>query len=208
VSYRLHCVFLGLHVVTDDLSLRRARWRVVLGKSARSVAVSSHHVSRSPDSERTGEGNVDVHRQSASILGQLARSSDPEPSSDRVASATSTPGSSYRLVDGAAEARKAIAAGYERARAAEQRRRRWRWLAGPVSRVRSVQDLSRVWDVASPERRRQLVWTMLEAVKVRDCRITAIRPRPELLPLFALLVRNSGPDRIRTGDLVLDRDVC
>src|SRR5260221_366445 len=32
--------------------------------------------------------------------------------------------------------------------------------------------------------------------------------RPRVAPLVALKVHICGPDRIRTGDLVLDRDVC
>ena len=35
-----------------------------------------------------------------------------------------------------------------------------------------------------------------------------VRPKPETAALLAAAVHRCGPDRIRTGDLVLDRDVC
>ena len=74
--------------------------------------------------------------------------------------------------------------------------------------VRLAQDVPMVWDAARPERKRQLVWAIFESVKIQEGRIVSVRPKPEVAPLLALRVRNSGPDRIRTGDLVLDRDVC
>jgi hypothetical protein len=49
---------------------------------------------------------------------------------------------------------------------------------------------------------------MFESVKIRDGSPVAVQPKPELAPLFAGRLHASGPDRIRTGDLVLDRDVC
>jgi DNA invertase Pin-like site-specific DNA recombinase len=74
--------------------------------------------------------------------------------------------------------------------------------------VRLAQDVPKVWDLAKPERRRQLVWEMFESITISEGRIVRVKPMAHVAPLLALRVRNSGPDRIRTGDLVLDRDVC
>jgi DNA invertase Pin-like site-specific DNA recombinase len=71
-----------------------------------------------------------------------------------------------------------------------------------------AQDIGVVWEAASPERRKQLRETLFESVTVASGRVVAVRPRPEVAPLVAVKVHICGPDRIRTGDLVLDRDVC
>lgn len=55
-----------------------------------------------------------------------------------------------------------------------------------------------VWDVASPERRKQLFWMLFESAKVGEKRILSVRPRPEIAPLLALnTVQSCGPDRGR-----------
>jgi hypothetical protein len=53
-----------------------------------------------------------------------------------------------------------------------------------------------------------MVWSTFEGIKISERRVTSVTPRPELVPLLAVQAHISGPDRIRTGDLVLDRDVC
>ncbi len=45
-------------------------------------------------------------------------------------------------------------------------------------------------------------------VEIKEGPIVSITPKRDIAVLLALQGRNSGPDRIRTGDLVLDRDVC
>ncbi len=77
-----------------------------------------------------------------------------------------------------------------------------------LSAIKVAQDFATAWDQSRPERRKQLLGMMFEAVKIRDGSPVAVRPKPELAPLFAVRVHTGGPDRIRTGDLVLDRDVC
>ena len=77
-----------------------------------------------------------------------------------------------------------------------------------LSAIKVAQDFATAWDRSRPERKKQLLSTMFEAVKIRDGSPVAVRPKPELAPLFAARVHTGGPDRIRTGDLVLDRDVC
>ena len=68
------------------------------------------------------------------------------------------------------------------------------------------------WDSASPKRRQEFVQRFFVRIVVDGGWIVSVRPKPELAPLLAARVaqdvRRSGPDRIRTGDLVLDRDVC
>jgi hypothetical protein len=59
-----------------------------------------------------------------------------------------------------------------------------------------------------PERRRDLLDVLFESVKIAGGAIVAVRPKAEVAPPLAVKVQSCGPDRIRTGDLVLDRDVC
>ncbi len=75
--------------------------------------------------------------------------------------------------------------------------------------IRVAQDLAMAWDRTQPERRRQILALLFERVTVGAKRLVAVRPRAEVAPLLAIrLLQSGGPDRIRTGDLVLDRDVC
>ncbi len=75
--------------------------------------------------------------------------------------------------------------------------------------IRVAQDLAVAWDRTQPERRRQMLTLLFERVTVGAKRLVAVRPREEVKPLLAIrLLQSGGPDRIRTGDLVLDRDVC
>ena len=74
--------------------------------------------------------------------------------------------------------------------------------------TKMAQDIGVAWEAASPERRKQLREALFESVTVASGRVVAVRPRPEVAPLAAIKVHICGPDRIRTGDLVLDRDVC
>jgi DNA invertase Pin-like site-specific DNA recombinase len=74
--------------------------------------------------------------------------------------------------------------------------------------VRIAQDIPRAWALATNDQRRRMVWATFEWIRVSEGKVVAVRPRPETAPLLALRVHSRGPDRIRTGDLVLDRDVC
>ena len=51
---------------------------------------------------------------------------------------------------------------------------------------------------------------LFESVTIGGKRLVSVKPRDDIASLFAikLVVQTGGPDRIRTGDLVLDRDVC
>jgi len=75
--------------------------------------------------------------------------------------------------------------------------------------IHVAQDVGLAWDEARPERRREMLGLLFESVSVGGKRVVAVRPREDAAPLLAVkLLQSGGPDRIRTGDLVLDRDVC
>jgi hypothetical protein len=66
-----------------------------------------------------------------------------------------------------------------------------------LAAIRLAQDSPKAWDVARPERRRQLVWAIFDSVKVSDGRVVSVRRKPSIAPLLALRVEKRGPDRIR-----------
>ena len=62
----------------------------------------------------------------------------------------------------------------------------------------------------APGERRMMLF---ETIRVGGGHIVAVRPKSAIMALVALTwgaskTQTGGPDRIRTGDLVLDRDVC
>ena len=94
---------------------------------------------------------------------------------------------------------------------------------------RYLLNAAEAWEDADAEQRNRLARALFEAVVIRDGHIAAVRPRPEFQPYFVLAqtetptlngsastadstlssdVRSGGPDRIRTGDLGLDRAAC
>ena len=81
-------------------------------------------------------------------------------------------------------------------------------MPGPESAVRAVRigrSLFLMRGVVRPTRQ-----FSLELVRIGGGQIVAVHP-PEVAPLVAVTLtepKTGGPDRIRTGDLVLDRDVC
>ncbi len=85
-------------------------------------------------------------------------------------------------------------------------------LATSADALRIASSFVTAWDNASPKRRQEFVQRFFVRIVVDGGWIVSVRPKPELAPLLAARVaqdvRRSGPDRIRTGDLVLDRDVC
>ena len=98
-------------------------------------------------------------------------------------------------------------------RAAELRTRLDRATRVPDERrmlaaTRLAQDIAAMWSASPKDRRKELLRQLFAHVRVHAGKVTSVLPNPELLPLFAVAVQTSGPDRIRTGDLVLDRDVC
>jgi hypothetical protein len=76
-----------------------------------------------------------------------------------------------------------------------------------MAATKIAQDLATAWDLAGPDRRREMLGVPFEAIRIAGSRIVSVYP-PEVAPLLAVRVQSGGPDRIRTGDLVLDRDVC
>ncbi len=70
------------------------------------------------------------------------------------------------------------------------------------------------WTEASQAQRNRLARVLFEEVKVQDKQVLAIKPVPEVEAFFRVSYecqRKSlagDPDRIRTGDLCLDRAVC
>jgi hypothetical protein len=53
-----------------------------------------------------------------------------------------------------------------------------------------------------------MTWSVFERTRITEARSSPSKLRPETASLLALRGQGGGPDRIRTGDLVLDRDVC
>lgn len=72
-----------------------------------------------------------------------------------------------------------------------------------LAAVKLAQDLPTLWDVASPERRKELFWSMFEKATVADGKLTGLRPRPAIAPLIALNVHICGPDRGLTRGIEL-----
>ena len=84
---------------------------------------------------------------------------------------------------------------------------------GVVSGVGAADDLRHVRHrriLVEVVRVHEGVETALRTIRIRisSGTIASVRPKPETAALLAAAVQSCGPDRIRTGDLVLDRDVC
>jgi hypothetical protein len=78
-----------------------------------------------------------------------------------------------------------------------------------IEAIRVAQDFGLAWEKARPERRHEMLDVLFESVTIGGKRLVSVKPRDEVAPLLAVkLLQSGGPDRIRTGDLVLDRDVC
>ena len=77
-----------------------------------------------------------------------------------------------------------------------------------------LMDVSEAWWHATPDQRNRLARQLFDAVWVKDDAVIAVRPREELRPFFQISEEcqekslSGDPDRIRTGDLCLDRAVC
>ena len=75
-------------------------------------------------------------------------------------------------------------------------------------------NVSAAWEEATPEQRNRLAGALFDLIWVRNERVVAVRPRPELRPFFQISEEcqdgslSGDPDRIRTGDLRLDRPIC
>jgi hypothetical protein len=70
------------------------------------------------------------------------------------------------------------------------------------------------WRLADQKQRNRMARTLFNGVLVRDKQVVAVRPKKELEPFFKVSYEcqekslSGDPDRIRTGDLCLDRAVC
>jgi hypothetical protein len=63
-------------------------------------------------------------------------------------------------------------------------------------------DLPELWRTARAERRKQMLGTFFETITVADGRVTAVRPQPDLAPLFALKASDYAsavPTGVRTA---------
>jgi hypothetical protein len=80
--------------------------------------------------------------------------------------------------------------------------------------ARFLADVAAAWQAAGSEQRNRLARQLFDAVWVRNDKVVAVRPRPELRPFFALSEEcHSGsmsgdPEGIRTPDLQRDKLVC
>jgi DNA invertase Pin-like site-specific DNA recombinase len=67
-----------------------------------------------------------------------------------------------------------------------------------------AEDIPGLWQAARPERRKQLLAALFDTITVAAGRVTAVRPSPELLPLFALKVSDytsAVPTGVGNADL-------
>ena len=70
------------------------------------------------------------------------------------------------------------------------------------------------WRLADQKQRNRMARALFNGVLVRDKQVVAVRPKKELEPFFKVSYEcqeksiAGDPDRIRTGDLCLDRAVC
>ena len=70
------------------------------------------------------------------------------------------------------------------------------------------------WRLADQKQRNRMARALFNRVLVRDKQVVAVRPKKELEPFFKVSYEcqekslAGDPDRIRTGDLCLDRAVC
>jgi site-specific DNA recombinase len=85
-----------------------------------------------------------------------------------------------------------------------------------------LQNIGEAWRNANQEQRNRLGKTLFESIRIEDRTIKGVTPHIEFTPLLVLNHLNQNPhltecqgggrkcgsDRIRTGDLVLDRDAC
>jgi site-specific DNA recombinase len=85
-----------------------------------------------------------------------------------------------------------------------------------------LQNVGEAWRSANQEQRNKLAKTLFESIRIEDRTIKGVTPQIEFTPLLVLNhlsqdfhptnrqggSRKCGSDRIRTGDLVLDRDAC
>ena len=55
-----------------------------------------------------------------------------------------------------------------------------------MTAIRLAQDLAATWQVARPERRKQLLAELFETIGIGGGRIVSVRPRPEVMPLVAV----------------------
>jgi hypothetical protein len=55
-----------------------------------------------------------------------------------------------------------------------------------IQATKLAEDLPALWRAARPERRKQLLSTLFETIKVSGGRVTAVRPIQQLAPLFAV----------------------
>ena len=75
-------------------------------------------------------------------------------------------------------------------------------------------DASVAWSKATSEQKNRLARQLFDIIWTKNERVVSVRPRPELRPLFQISEEcqakslSGDPDRIRTGDLCLDRAVC
>ena len=80
--------------------------------------------------------------------------------------------------------------------------------------ARFLADVPSAWEAASHEQRNRLARQLFDAVWVRNEKVVAVRPRPELRPFFALSDEchagsmSGDPEGIRTPDLHRDRVAC
>ena len=77
-----------------------------------------------------------------------------------------------------------------------------------------LENVATAWEKGTDEQKNRLARQMFDVVWTSDEKVVAVRPRAELRPFFQVSEYcqekslPGDPDRIRTGDLCLDRAVC
>ena len=57
-----------------------------------------------------------------------------------------------------------------------------------MTAIKLAQDLAAAWELARPERRKQLVAQLFATVRVGGGRIVSVKPKPAVMPLVAVTV--------------------
>ena len=77
-----------------------------------------------------------------------------------------------------------------------------------------LENVATAWEKGTDGQKNRLARQMFDVVWTSDEKVVAVRPRAELRPFFQVSEQcqekslSGDPDRIRPGDLCLDRAVC
>jgi len=61
-----------------------------------------------------------------------------------------------------------------------------------MTAIKLAQDLAAAWELARPERRKQLIAAFFETVQVAGGRIVSVQPKAAVMPLVAVTMTEAG----------------